>query len=157
MAIEWRPAMSVDGGVIDDDHRYLISLINQFNDAIDNDADLDEVRRILGSLKYYTVYHFVREQAAQKAAEYPSRESHAQEHKSLVESVDSVMKLLDGYVPGQKFDEVKEEIARLLRAWLVDHIIKHDLLMRPYVRKMSTLTGGYPPITAISSRPQSSR
>ncbi|MEI6558672.1 MAG: hypothetical protein WCO00_09715 [Rhodospirillaceae bacterium] len=35
MVVVWREAMSIDGGPIDDDHRYLFSLINEIESLLD--------------------------------------------------------------------------------------------------------------------------
>ena len=147
MRIEWRTAMTVDGALIDDDHRYLFKLINAFNASLDREFDQGEIKTILSSLKYYTVYHFVREEAAQVAALYPDHARHSAEHRRLVGLVDRAVAMLEHDIPPDQQSRIKHQISRLLQNWLVTHIIKFDLPMRPHVRNIRSAMRGVTPIS----------
>ena len=149
MAVTWRPAMAIDQAVIDDDHRYLIELINSLESQCDRDFDQAALLKLLGSLKYYTVYHFVREEAAQRAANYPAADAHALEHKRLVETVDQVISLVSQEITSDKQERIREKISSLLKGWLVEHIIKHDIPMRPYVRNIRAFMGRSAPLSTV--------
>jgi hemerythrin len=146
MTVQWRAAMTIDKAVIDDDHRYLISLTNEVAAVIDQGFDQEALLKVLNSLKYYTVYHFVREEAAQRAADYPAAKDHAAEHRRLIGAVDQVIALLEQEIDPDKHERIKDQIALLLNNWLIAHIIKHDLPMRPYVQRMRAAMDGALPI-----------
>jgi hemerythrin len=149
MAIQWRKALSIDGGVIDQDHRFLLKLINDYEALMEREFDQVAIIKVLQSLRYYTVYHFVREEAAQKGGKYADAELHAAEHRRLVSYVDQAIAMLEADSVHQKTREVKDEVARLLKNWLLDHIIKWDIPMRPFVKQMNTITNQYTPISKL--------
>ena len=149
MPVEWRPAMAIDRAAIDDDHRYLIDMTNSVEALCNRGFDQPALLKILDSLKYYTVYHFTREEAAQRAAAYPDVEAHAREHKKLIETVDRVIALVSQEITPDKQQRIRADIMALFKGWLVDHIIKHDIPMRPYVGTMRAATRGLAPLSTI--------
>ena len=149
MPVQWRQTMGIDGAVIDDDHRYLIDLLNSVESLGNLDFDQAALLKVLSTLKYYTVYHFVREEAAQRAAGYPDAEAHAAEHKKLIETVDRVIALVEQEMSADKRERVCREINILLKGWLIDHIIKHDIPMRPYVRNIRAFMGRSAPLSSV--------
>ncbi|CAK0749430.1 hypothetical protein CCP1ISM_320006 [Azospirillaceae bacterium] len=72
--------MSIDGGPIDDDHRFWMKLANDIDAAFENGVDKVAILDCLKKFQYYTVYHFVREEAIQKEIGYPDIEQHAEKH-----------------------------------------------------------------------------
>ena len=149
MPVQWRPAMAIDQAVIDDDHRYLIDMINSLESLCGGEFDQAVLLKQLDALKYYTVYHFVREEAAQRAANYPDADDHALEHKRLVETVDQLIALVSQDITPDKHERIRQKISALLKGWLVEHIIKHDIPMRPYVRNIRTFMGRSAPLSTV--------
>ncbi len=135
MSIEWRPQMSVDGGVIDADHRHLIDIINRFDRIAANGLTLDEALEILFALKFYAATHFDREERLQKLSLYPYHDSHAREHAELLAKLEAIVD--DLKAAGERpLDEVATETGDLLREWLIHHVLESDLRMKPYVEAM---------------------
>jgi hemerythrin len=62
MAITWRAQMSIDDGVIDDDHRCLIGLVNEADGITLGPAMPAELGVTLARLDAYTRIHFQREE-----------------------------------------------------------------------------------------------
>jgi len=62
MTIQWREKMTIDDGVIDQDHRHLIDIINRFENAAKDGLTLSEGLEILFALKFYASTHFKREE-----------------------------------------------------------------------------------------------
>ena len=60
MNIAWRPQISVDNGVIDDDHRTLIEIINAFIN-LKYDREILKFKKVLMKLDEYAKFHFERE------------------------------------------------------------------------------------------------
>lgn len=130
MPIEWRQAMSVDGGVIDDDHRRLIAIINSFERAHSTKWDLTTV---LEDLTAYSIKHFRREQDLQQQMGFPEAAAHLLEHGRLL---DRLAQIADEFakVTGDDLQTHIERTSHLLNDWLVAHIISCDLKMKPYLK-----------------------
>lgn len=175
MSIIWRNEMSVDGGVIDHDHQTLIAIINEFCDAPHDAHTVENLRAILAKLQHYAELHFKREEALQNAAQYPFREAHQHEHHELIcqlEKVRSELSALTGPSPEEVAEtasgsgtpaahtapaqpeifvgQVHAELAELLHHWLIDHVIKSDLRLKPYVAQMASHAKTLRPITHVS-------
>lgn len=144
MAIVWRDEMSIDGGIIDQDHRTLIAIINEFFAIREDLREFSELSKLLGKLHIYTEVHFGREETLQRAAHYPYNEAHHHEHETLLRELAKVNTELNGYAPAEPDAPVApetlhafhEHVAQFLRHWLVDHIIKSDLRMKPFAAEM---------------------
>lgn len=144
MAIVWRDEMSIDGGVIDQDHQTLIAIINEFFAIKEDLREFSELSKLLEKLHIYTEVHFGREETLQRAAHYPYNEAHHHEHETLLRELAAVNAELDTYAPVEPGAAVSpetlhafhEKVAQFLRHWLVDHIIKSDLRMKPFAAEM---------------------
>lgn len=138
MAIAWRKEMSVDGGAIDDDHRVLIDIINEFTEADVIESGLVLLHNILDELDDYAKVHFAREERLQAAVLYPFRDAHHREHQELIRRLADLRAMLGTAATGHHpFQPIQMKVAALLHDWLVDHIIKSDLRMAPYAGAMA--------------------
>ena len=149
MPVQWRPAMSIDGATIDDDHQHLIRLFNNVAALCDAEFDRQALLNALGALKYYTVYHFVREEAAQRASSFPDCAHHTVEHKQVVESVKHAIDLVSEEIQPERYESIRREIMVLLRGWLITHILKHDMSMRPFIRNSRAFMGRSAPLSTV--------
>ncbi len=147
MPILWRKEMSVDASTIDDDHKLLIDLINSFEAVINQNPTIAALDRHLLQLRHYSIEHFKREEALQRAVHYPFYQAHAREHSDLVNRLETIIAHRTAARSGRDLTVVSREILALLKEWLVEHILRTDLRMRPYVaqmkahqRKMAALT-----------------
>lgn len=154
MTILWRPAMAIDNGIIDHDHQVLLSIINDFCELKPNIDGQAEQQRTLAKLHHYANCHFAREEQLQAAANFPH--GHAGAHKQLIRRLDEISMKVAALGPievvhdGDEDNELAlidadtienhskthSEITVLLRSWMVDHILKSDLQMKPYVAAM---------------------
>jgi len=90
MLIVWRDQMSVDGGSIDQDHRTLIGIINEFAATDATPAAIPVLEQILAKLDRYTQIHFEREEKLQRAINYPYHEAHRHAHNDLIRQLSEV-------------------------------------------------------------------
>lgn len=133
--IRWRDELSIDGGTIDEDHRHLIGIINRFMDISTKAQDTGPLLAVLHALRFYTQAHFEREEALQELANYPLSEAHAEEHAGLVDRLDNMIEAVNRS-QDESIARISRETAVFLNFWLIDHIIKSDLGMKPYVAAM---------------------
>lgn len=136
--ITWRDEMSVDGGVIDDDHRQLILVINRFTGAEGDGATPKQLASILLELRHYASVHFRREESLQQAANYPYLSAHRHEHHDLTVRLNQIIEAFQAAPTTGDGRALRAEIGDLLRTWLINHVISSDLRMRPFVGRMRT-------------------
>lgn len=139
MLIVWRDQMSVDGGLIDQDHRVLIGIINEFSATPATPEAIPALGAILAKLDRYTQIHFEREEKLQRAIIYPYHEAHRRAHKDLIRQLSEVREELKAKTTKQKLDEIVAAHAKMgefLHHWLVDHIIETDLRMKSYTAEI---------------------
>ncbi|SDE29862.1 bacteriohemerythrin [Rhodospira trueperi] len=127
--LTWTERWSVGVPEMDKDHRILISLINQLTHAFSAPESNWVVGSVLNSLWDYTTYHFNREEALLRAANFPGASEHAGRHVSLKTQV---REWLDSYQNDP--DSVDpHELQVSLRGWLMNHVLGEDMRYRPYV------------------------
>lgn len=135
MAILWREEMSVDGGLIDADHKALIALVNDVDLIGPGAAMPAQLMAILGRLSSYARTHFDREQRLQLATGFTFAQAHEARHRTLLRELDAMCAECEHGPPGQ-IEAFHARLRDFLHNWLVDHIIKADLLMKPFVPRM---------------------
>ncbi|MBC8267998.1 MAG: hemerythrin family protein [Rhodospirillaceae bacterium] len=128
MSIEWRDSLSVGNDFIDDDHKKLFVLINQYEIAVQqkNPVILEDA---FNGLVEYAHSHFEREQNLMEAVHYPDRRAHADQHTILIDSMDDFHKSLTK----EKSIDIGK-VSKFLHDWLIDHVINEDMKLKPYVK-----------------------
>ena len=130
--IHWRKKMSVDGGVIDQDHKHLIEIINQFEKFAERGLTREQGMEILFTLKFYAKTHFRREEGLQLRVNYPFYEGHKKEHQDLLKQLDELIKNVetDSDTP---LGALAFRTSELLQHWLLDHVLHSDLKLSDYI------------------------
>lgn len=116
-SVKWKEEYSVGITHIDQDHKKLINLLNQFTVAYDHAMSEDFEKKSLEELIAYTKYHFEREEKLMRDNGYPDFEAHQAKHKEMIEQVD---KFVDLY--NQKGHDALKEVSEFLTVWLISHI-----------------------------------
>jgi hemerythrin len=142
MAIVWRDQMSIDGGVIDNDHKYLIAIVNDVDAVGPGPSMPEQLAAILARLDLYAQVHFEREERLQLATGFTYASAHHSRHVALVRELDAMRAECDKAATPQEMLAFQLRLGDFLHRWLVDHIIKADVLMKPFVVKMQLHAGG---------------
>jgi len=132
MALQWRQQLSVGNDLIDSDHKYLIEIINLAAQAL-RARDRAALNLAIDKLSSYSQAHFSREELLATAAGYPAVARLNLSHQALLE----VLAGLKHEIGEHWTDAVGDRTAAFLRDWLVNHVIKEDMLMKPYLSKRS--------------------
>ena len=122
--IQWTPDFSVGVSSLDTDHKVMISLINQLDDAIKGGEPKETVSRVLDALLDYTNYHFAREETLMAACGYADIEAHKRTHGTLRAQVHDIR---NRYRRNVESIHAREVLA-FLRNWLSAHIVGRDRL-----------------------------
>lgn len=125
--------LSIDNGVIDDDHRHLVELINNFIIGTAENVDNVYLVKTLSALSEYTVNHFAREETLQKSVGFPFANAHHQAHQNLISTLGGFQNILNSRTD---VANVRAELCAMLKSWLLDHVGEQDARMRPYVEEM---------------------
>lgn len=134
--IEWREEMSVGHSVIDDDHKRLIAIINEFERAAKNHASAQVLHETLLLLQDYTNEHFSREEAVQRACRYPYYAEHKREHDELLLKVTEFAQIYFIKRTRPVDPAAIASMAHFLHDWFTDHTIRADLKMKRYLGRI---------------------
>lgn len=113
---------------IDTEHAMLFTIADEvyglLNDQFIPDK-FDYIVEVLEKLKNYAIYHFENEEAYMEEMEYKRILSQKVSHNDFVSKLEEFS--FDKIDENQK--EALLEIIEFLNEWLVDHILKEDLLI----------------------------
>ncbi|MBK8175339.1 MAG: hemerythrin family protein [Rhodospirillales bacterium] len=129
--IHWTLEFSVGVNSLDTDHKVLISLINQLDDAVRGGESSEIINRVLDALLDYTDYHFGREEALMRACGYPDIEAHIRTHATLRAQVQEIR---DRYRRNSESIHGREVLS-FLKNWLTAHIVGRDKLYVPFMQQ----------------------
>ena len=136
MSIQWRQQMSVGNLILDMDHKYLISLINLVECAMRHPNEFDALEMAVNQLVNYAKEHFVREERIQLYLEYSYYLDHKLSHQKLLDRLEEIVtRILKFRESGECLKDSGADIANLLRDWLLNHVLKEDMLMKPDLEK----------------------
>lgn len=132
MALLWRHQFSVGNDLIDSDHKYLLEIINRAELCLQA-VDVAALTSVLDELANYGKSHFDREEIVARAVGYPKADLLHVSHTVLVEHLKKFREAMGSSWPQAKVDE----FVTFLRDWLIQHVIKEDMQMKPWLTKYS--------------------
>jgi hemerythrin len=133
MPIKWREQMSVGNHTIDMDHRLLICKINMIELALQAPGEeMINLTVALDELEEYTKVHFKREEKLQTAMSYPKYDEHKFQHQELVNRLKEIREQILGINDSSRLAEKAPQLTKLLRDWLLEHVLTEDMKLKPY-------------------------
>ena len=120
--IEWDENLSVKIDSIDEQHKVLVDMINDFYEKIRTKAANELISELIKKMKNYTVVHFATEERYFKQYNYPDFENHKREHQDFVDKVVDLEKRFNSGKIVLSF-----EITNFLKEWLINHIQGTDM------------------------------
>ena len=121
--IEWKPELSVGVAQIDEEHKRLISFLNELHAGMLANADKETLGPILDGLVKYTRTHFDNEEALLRKHRYPGFTAHLLEHERLASEVLAKQAAFKGSGGGVLLNM---ETMQFLRSWLLNHVVGTD-------------------------------
>jgi hemerythrin len=166
MTIIWKNSMTVGSKVIDNEHKYLFSLVNCVLLAL-RVGDCKEINIFIDQLIEYADEHFKHEEKLQIAISYPGYYENKKQHQLILENLQLLKERLhklsntskDGQLTEESIEEkiqadgsaeliitpekknappenLVEEISQLLRHWILEHVLTVDRKMQRYVTNL---------------------
>jgi len=130
--VKWTKDFSIGIDAIDSDHKTLLKLLNHIRLAASNNKVMESLTN-LEQIKGYAKTHFTREEAIMVACGYPGLDNHRQVHQLLFKEIDKMQKQ-------QEHNKLSiNELASLVKNWLVDHILGMDRAFASYCQDKKEL------------------
>jgi hemerythrin len=128
--IEWKDSYSVGHAGMDQQHKKLVSLLNEFSQALSRGEGKTKLYETLMGLVEYTKKHFKDEEELMASSGFPDLDEHKAIHKQLT---NKVINYAVQYNAGELTNTV--ELLNFLKNWLVDHIQGVDIKYGQYLAK----------------------
>jgi hemerythrin len=119
--IEWREEYSVGIQEIDEEHKQLIFLINELNEAIVLGSKPEKLESVFNQLIDYTRIHFAVEEALMRIVQYKDYDAHKKIHDDITSQV---IAFKEKFYSGKY--QTASELMNFLINWLFNHINQVD-------------------------------
>lgn len=119
--IAWKAVYETGIVTFDTEHRELVAQINRLNDLLRKKQGDVALNEIFAVLENYTEHHFRHEERVMEQYGFPGLAEHQAAHQELRDRV-AEMRARNDLDPG----ELAKELYRLLRVWLLEHIVEMD-------------------------------
>ena len=120
---QWKEAYSVGTPALDDQHKTLISLINEL-DTIEREGGGD-LRDVMDKLDWYVDEHFTLEENMMADAGYEDLDAHAAKHREFCDWLKAAKTHMA--TVGIGHDALLKAINDHLKEWLAEHILVSDM------------------------------
>ncbi|MES9868632.1 MAG: hemerythrin family protein [Sedimenticola sp.] len=138
MTVQWREQLSLGNELIDMEHRYLICLVNMVTHSLSHPEDsLEDLKYAIDELVSYTRKHFEHEEKLQLKIQYAGYAEHKMHHQKLMEKIGEIHQQVKSWEEPSEIEGKGDEIAELLRSWLLDHVVKEDMKLKPLLKGYS--------------------
>lgn len=117
----WKPSYELGILEIDQDHRYLVGLINELYEAMKVGHGYELINHLIDQLLEYALNHFETEEGFMRASNYPYLAAHVREHQGFREKV---MAMDQCRRQGQTLPST--EMMEFLCEWLRTHVLDSD-------------------------------
>ena len=119
--VEWEDRYSVGVPAIDRQHRVLVSMIRQLQEAMASGSTRELLVPLAHKLTTYTVYHFQWEEQFYQREGFSQIEAHRVLHRHMA---DQVSRMAQASHEGRL--KAGTPILIFLQHWLIDHILGED-------------------------------
>lgn len=121
-ALAWQESWSVGHSVLDNDHKRLVSIIEDVSNWTEDEGDLSE---LISKLEDYSERHFGREEALMEAAGIEEFDSHQLKHREFVSWLRSIRESFESSQVARAV--LHRQVSDFLQDWLANHILKSDM------------------------------
>jgi hemerythrin-like metal-binding protein len=121
MAIPWLEIYDTHINLIDQQHRFLVDMMNDLDSARGTANESKIIGELFYKLVDYTKYHFEQEENLMKSLKYPKLSEQINQHKGFVNKIVEMLEDLKehNFYMGEKMNS-------FLTNWLIKHILGYD-------------------------------
>lgn len=136
LKIAWDESLSTGHRATDVQHKYLIDIINELAGAIEKGEAAGVVKTILNLLRFYTEWHFEREELCMVRYKCPAAEINKRAHGQFLETF---LRFESEYRHSGGSEDIATRMYQELTDWLVRHIKGVDGQLAPCVHSSQGL------------------
>lgn len=118
----WNEKLSVKIASIDEEHKKLIEMINDFYENIVNRSNQENISILINGLKNYILIHFANEEKYMLQFNYDYYKEHKKEHEQFIAKVTEIEEKINN---GERV--LSLDMTSFLTDWLKNHIMKTDM------------------------------
>ncbi len=127
--VTWSEKLSVGVPSIDNQHKKLVTLLNQLHDAMMAGKGRDTLGTVLKGLIEYTTTHFKYEEELFAKTGYADAAAHKKNHDDLVKTVLDIQKKYEQTGPAA----LTLQVMNFLKDWLTKHIQGTDMAYKDHL------------------------
>ena len=128
VSIEWDATFEVGDPAIDNDHKIIFNMVNNYIEYVNRGSNKDIARNMVDAAHAYASAHFDREEDIMKAANFPNTKVHRECHTSFLLLLTDIQKRV---IAG---DDVSQEVAYFLITWIRTHVMKMDFEFAEFIK-----------------------
>lgn len=113
----WKENLSVSVKSMDEQHKKLIDMLNEFYDNIAHRPNTENIAILLNSLRQYIIVHFSLEERYMEQSKFPDYKEHKKQHDAFMTKVEELEEKLNN---GKML--LSLEVITFLKDWLLKHI-----------------------------------
>ena len=117
----WEDHYSVNVKELDEQHKKLVSIINELHNAMEEGKGRNVMASILNSMINYVSLHFTAEEKYMTSFNYPDYRKHKERHKKFVKKA---LEFQNNFNEGKLGLSI--EVMCFLKTWLANHILITD-------------------------------
>lgn len=121
MYIKWNNNFSIGIGLIDDQHKKLLDILNELYESHKMGTGQQDIQDIINRLLDYTIYHFSNEEQLFKEYQYPHSSEHIDQHNEFTTQAKMFQ---DKCQSGNLILSMK--ILDYLKDWTINHVLGSD-------------------------------
>ena len=134
MPITWRDDMATGAPTLDADHQQLFRIVNTIELAM-SARRWDLAAQAMDLLLRYVDEHFPKEEAIMEAVGFPDLDRHKRAHIDLTAKSRYLTQRFKAAKTPEDRTAIAETIQTFLDDWLLNHVIKEDVKIKPLVPK----------------------
>lgn len=123
----WQEQYRIGNATVDEQHQHLFELANQLID----EADTDEITRLLMLFYQHARMHFQDEEAMMKQHHYPDYAVHVEAHNLMLDKLVDISRS----IPSGKWTPA--DIQMFVDNWLKVHILEVDMMLGEFLKRHS--------------------
>ncbi len=118
--LAWKDEYSVDVAALDDQHKELFKLLNDLNEALEQEESVD-IDYALTQMHVYMLFHFTSEEHLLAKYGYPDLEQHVEEHRKFKTKVEDFQQQCL-----ENRQKLAEQVRDYLMEWIGSHVLETD-------------------------------
>lgn len=120
--LKWDDKYSVKVGMIDDQHKQLFQIINEFYNNTDKKASNEEIGVVLNKLYQYAIMHFNTEEFYLRQYGLNLFDEHKREHDAFVKEVQN---MVEKHREGKLV--MSFTVMNFIKKWVTNHVLGTDM------------------------------